>query len=136
MKIGDNMKAWLIASGIVLLMAILFFALPGGEEVPEVDWHLQFHVSNKSDAGIAGAQVRVRAMGKITALNKVFRIRQKTREFNGITDAHGDYRLDLRACELYVTFSKDGYEDNRTDFHGTSDPTNTSQSLNITMEHK
>lgn len=136
MKIGKSARELLIKSGILVLIAIVFFA--GAELEPmelETHWQLQFHITDESNVGIAGVRVEVCARGKLTAFNKVFEVEPKRWNFEGVTDAHGDYRLDSRACALFVTLIKDGYLDADTNFHGTGDAADANRALHIAMHH-
>jgi hypothetical protein len=137
MKIGKRIKTLLIISGALVLTALLFFGIAGSFPIaPEADWHLQFHITDSSNVGMAGVRVQVNADGKVTLVNMVFHVEPKRWNFEGITDTHGDYRLSSRACALYVSLSKNGFSDAETNFHGTGIAADASQSLHITMDHK
>jgi hypothetical protein len=121
----------------LLLMALVFFLTAGSDPmIPEENWHLQFHITDKSNAGVAGARVQIHAHGKITVVNTVLHFKHKEWDLEGTTDAHGDYRLDSPACVLEFTFSKDGYIDAETNFYGTGIDSNATRSLKLTMDHK
>jgi hypothetical protein len=117
MKIGNNTKSFLIASGIVVLIILIFFVAGDNPMVPEADWHLQFHVADKSGHALQAVRIEVHALGKVTAYNQVFHVEPKRWNFEGITDAHGNYRLNSRACVFGVKLSKNGYRGRLTSLY-------------------
>jgi hypothetical protein len=132
MKNSSNKKTLFTVAGIIVVTVICF--LLGVGNSAEVNWHLKFHITDKSNAAISGTRVRIHALGEVTPLNKLFHVDIKRWDIDGVANAEGDYQLDARAYVLDVTISKEGYRDVEKSFHP-GDP-NAGQPIKIEMEKK
>jgi hypothetical protein len=130
MKKGGKIISLVIVIGLLSLMVICFLLGVGDSE--EVNWHLRFHITDKSDSAISGTHVRIHALGQVTPLNTLFKVDIKRRDIDGVADARGDFQSDVRAYVLDVTFSKNGYLDVEKSFH--PGDSNAGEQLKIEMK--
>ena len=106
------MKTLFLVIAVLCLLVGLFFITAGSAPAtPEGNWNLKLHVVDISSNSLSDVEVRVVAMGKISAINKVFGIPPKKWYIQERTDTNGNCILILRACVLGVIAVKEGYQE-------------------------
>ena len=108
-----------IVLGVVAIGAVVWLflhAILGGEVLAEYPWHLTGQVFDKATNALAGVNVTVSAMPRITGRNRITESPPPSIQLMATSDQAGRFALDFSAAAFVVRLSKTGYAEQNLPF--------------------